>query len=84
MISSLYNDKNALGGFTINEDLKNKIWKCVEKIKVSQINFEKSKSMTYGVGPDILLIDAEGMDAEIIDLIVIKKSSVIGLTKISM
>lgn len=66
-ISSVYDDKNALGGLTIDETTTRLIQSCVERIPVPVTNFQELAGLAEGRHPDILVIDAEGMDKVIID-----------------
>jgi FkbM family methyltransferase len=66
-ISSVYDDKNALGGKTIDEATTQRIQTCVEQITVPALNFEQLLDQAQGRLPDILVVDAEGMDKAIID-----------------
>jgi Glycosyltransferase sugar-binding region containing DXD motif len=65
-ISSTYDDRNAIGGKTIDEKTHALIKECVEKIPVSSITFAQLLALSPG-NPTILVIDAEGMDKLIIE-----------------
>lgn len=69
-ISSIYDDRNALGGKTIDAETTRAIQTCVEKIAVATIGYDALLERSAGRLPDILVIDAEGMDKPIIDDIV--------------
>lgn len=66
-LSSVYDDKNALGGKTIDEATTQLIQSCVERISVPVIDFDRLLAHAGGRHPDILVVDAEGMDKPIID-----------------
>lgn len=67
-ISSVYNDKNAIGGLDgTDEQTTRKIHTCIEKIEVDVIGFDELLAISSAVPPDVLIIDAEGMNKIIID-----------------
>ncbi|MFT8732689.1 MAG: glycosyltransferase [Acetobacter fabarum] len=67
-ISSVYNDKNAIGGLGgTDEQTTRKIHTCIEKIEVDVVGFDELLAISNAVPPDVLIIDAEGMDKIIID-----------------
>lgn len=66
-ISSVYEDKNPLSGKSIDERTTQLIQSCVERISVSVIGFDDLLHKAGGRHPDILVVDAEGMDKPIID-----------------
>jgi len=65
-ISSMHMDKNALGGKTIDHATTQRIQSCVERIKVSTISYSELLAASQGRTPDILVVDAEGMDQAIL------------------
>ncbi|MFW7269132.1 FkbM family methyltransferase [Gluconacetobacter sp. Hr-1-5] len=73
-ISSIYNDKNAIGGLGgIDERTTRIIQTCIEKIEVDVVGFDELVAISNGAPPDIVVIDAEGMDKIIIDDILLHK-----------
>ena len=69
-ISSFYDDKNAIGGLTIDKATTRLIQSCIERITVPVIGFAALMELSNGRQPDILVIDAEGMDKPIIEDII--------------
>jgi len=69
-LSSAYDDRNALGGLTIDEHTTKLIQQCVEHISVPVMNFCAVLSVSGQRHPDVLVVDAEGMDQEIIEDII--------------
>ena len=68
-ISSFYTDRNALGGLTIDAALTAKIQDCVENIAVDMIALGDLVEQRQQRHPDIVVIDVEGMDVEIVNLL---------------
>jgi FkbM family methyltransferase len=68
-ISSFYTNRNALGGLTIDEHLHAKINACVETIPVEVITVQQLLQLTNRQVPDVVVIDVEGMDVEIVELL---------------
>jgi mannosyltransferase OCH1-like enzyme len=66
-ISSVYDDKNAIGGLTIDPETTRRIGTCIERITVPVTGFDALATQAGGRPPEILVIDAEGMDKVIID-----------------
>jgi hypothetical protein len=66
-ISSAYDDKNAIGGLTIDAETTRLIKLCIERVTVPASGFGALVDLAGGRTPDILVIDAEGMDKAIID-----------------
>lgn len=66
-ISSRYDDRNAIGGKTIDSDTTERIQRCIDRITVPVIDYRMMLAEAGGRTPDILVVDAEGMDREIID-----------------
>ncbi|OAN57299.1 glycosyltransferase [Sphingomonas sp. TDK1] len=66
-ISSVYDDKNAIGGLTIDPETTRRIQTCIERVTVPVTGFDELKVLADGREPEILVIDAEGMDKAIID-----------------
>jgi FkbM family methyltransferase len=66
-LSSVYDDKNAIGGLTIDADTTARIQSCIERVTVEVTGFSGLLERSGGRQPDILVIDAEGMDKPIID-----------------
>ena len=71
-ISSAYMDRNAIGGLTINEEIASLIGKCIESIDVTAVDVDYLLSLNEGRSPEIVVIDVEGMDAQIVQLILNK------------
>ncbi|QXT34169.1 hypothetical protein KV697_09925 [Sphingomonas sanguinis] len=65
-LSSIYDDKNAIGGKTVDEATKLQIQSCIEKIAVPVVTYQDVLAKTGGRAADILVVDAEGMDKAII------------------
>jgi len=69
-ISSAYTDKNAIGGgFGLDPETARLIGECVERIDADVVDVEHLLSLNDGDHPGILVIDAEGMDAALLKLI---------------
>ena len=66
-ISSVYDDRNAIGGKTIDAATTERIQRCIDRIPVPVIDHGMMLAEAGGRAPDILVVDAEGMDREIID-----------------
>ncbi len=66
-ISSMFDDKHAIGGLTIDPETTRKIQLCIERVAVPVVDFAGLVQHSGGRGPDILVVDAEGMDKTIID-----------------
>jgi FkbM family methyltransferase len=66
-ISSVYDDRNAIGGKTIDAATTEQIRRCIDRIPVQVIDHTMMLAEAGGRSPDILVVDAEGMDREIID-----------------
>lgn len=66
-ISSVYEDKNAIGGLTIDAETTRRIQTCIERVTVPVIGFEELAALADGRQPEVLVIDAEGMDKVIIE-----------------
>lgn len=66
-ISSVYDDKNAIGGLTIDAETTRRIATCIERVTVPVTGFDALAARAEGRTPEILVIDAEGMDKAIID-----------------
>ena len=65
-ISSFFDDRNALGGKTINPMLTARIQQCVVQTEVPVIDVETARQLSGVPDPEILVVDVEGMDAEVI------------------
>lgn len=65
-LSSIYDDKNAIGGKTVDEAMKLQIQSCIERIAVPVVTYGDVLAKTGGRAADILVVDAEGMDMAII------------------
>jgi len=65
-ISSFYTDRNAIGGLTIDETLKQSIQDNIEATTVEMIDPAGLLALTENRAPSIVVIDAEGMDGEIL------------------
>lgn len=68
-ISSAYTDRNAIGGLTIDADMTRAIGACVEAIDVDLVDVDHLLALHDHVPPAIVVIDVEGMDAQIVELI---------------
>lgn len=66
-ISSAYDDRNALGGKTIDAAMTAQIQRCVDRITVPVIDHAMMLAGADMRQPDILVVDAEGMDREIME-----------------
>ncbi|USU10205.1 hypothetical protein NF700_08095 [Sphingomonadaceae bacterium OTU29MARTA1] len=66
-ISSMYMDRNPLGGMSIDPHTTELIHRCIDRITVPVIDHAMLLAMADGRGPDVLVVDAEGMDKEIIE-----------------
>ncbi|WP_081974360.1 glycosyltransferase [Sphingomonas taxi] len=71
-ISSVYDDRKALGGKTIDAATTERIHRCIDRIPVPVIDHPMMLAEAGGRAPDILVVDAEGMDREIIDDILVQ------------
>jgi FkbM family methyltransferase len=68
-VSSFHDDKNVLDGRDISPQLHERILKSVRRTSVKGLDV-KSVIAESGVGlPDVLVVDAEGADAQVIRLI---------------
>jgi FkbM family methyltransferase len=65
-ISSFYNDRNALAGLTIGEELTGRIQQAVERLTVDVIDAPTLLALTDNQAPDVVVIDAEGMETDIL------------------
>jgi FkbM family methyltransferase len=65
-ISSFYNDRNALGGLTIGKELTGRIQQAVERLIVDVLDATTLLTLTGNRPPDVVVIDAEGMETDII------------------
>lgn len=65
-LSSVYDDKNAIGGKTVDEATKVQIQSCIERIAVPVVTYRDVLAKAGGRAADILVVDAEGMDKAII------------------
>lgn len=68
-LSSSFKDRNALGGLTIDAKTRANIWESVEELTVESACFKTLKE-EIGFIPDILIVDAEGMDKIVITEII--------------
>jgi FkbM family methyltransferase len=66
-ISSVYDDKNAIGGLTIDAETTRLIQSCIERVAVAVTHFDALVAQGGGRQPDVLVIDAEGMDEVILN-----------------
>lgn len=69
-ISSAYSDRNAIGGLTIDEATTRSISECIEAIDVKTVGVDCLLEFNKGRHPEIVVIDAEGMDFIIVEAIV--------------
>lgn len=65
-ISSAYSDRNAIGGKTIGPELTARIQHCISRIEVEVLDIAQARSRSAYGDPDVLVVDVEGMDAEVI------------------
>ncbi len=65
-ISSKFDDRNAIGGISIDEQTQKKIGECITRIEVATIGYQNLIDVSGG-HPEVVVVDAEGMDKEIID-----------------
>lgn len=65
-ISSVYSDRNAIGGKTIGPELTAEIQRCIRPIEVDVLDIAQARSLSEHGDPDVLVVDVEGMDAEVI------------------
>ena len=65
-ISSFYKDRNALGGATIDAELTQQIQQVVEPTTVQVMDVPALLSATGNQRPDVVVVDAEGMETEIL------------------
>lgn len=66
-ISSAYQDRNPLKDGTHPAEMTARIWQCIEPITVPVVDYDTVLARSDGRAPDILVIDAEGMDKEIME-----------------
>jgi len=65
-ISSMYGDRNALGGKGVTKKLQARLRRTVRKLPVEVLSPADVRRRTGSNWPDILVVDAEGCDAEIV------------------
>ncbi|MEE4174450.1 MAG: FkbM family methyltransferase [Xanthomonadales bacterium] len=65
-ISSVYTDRNAIGGKTIGPELTAEIQRCIRRVDVEVLDIAQARSLSVHGDPDVLVVDVEGMDAEVI------------------
>jgi len=64
-VSSFYDDRNAIGGIQVTEEVKQRLHRAIEKIPAQMVDAPSLLAFT-GAPPDIVAIDAEGMEGDII------------------
>lgn len=65
-ISSFFDDRNALGGKTIDAALTARIQQCVVQTEVLMMDVDAARQCSGVPDPEVLVVDVEGMDAEVI------------------
>lgn len=65
-LSTFQPTSNALGGKTVTPDMRERLMSATELIDVDVITFGDVLSEAGGQKPDIVVIDVEGMDAELV------------------
>jgi len=68
-ISSFYADRNAMAGLTIGDELAKRIQQHIEKITVDVMSVAQLLAATNNQKPAIVVVDVEGMDAEVVQSI---------------
>lgn len=71
-ISSAFNDRNAIGGLTIDAETARRIGECLERIEAEVVDVEFLLALHGGTHPALVVIDVEGMDAQMVKLIMEK------------
>ncbi|MEW6369930.1 MAG: glycosyltransferase [Pseudomonadota bacterium] len=71
-ISSAFTDKNPIGGHGIDAETTRLIGECLETVEADGVDIEHLLSLNDGRHPAIVVIDAEGMDAPLLKLILSK------------
>lgn len=71
-ISSAFTDKNPIGGHGIDAETTRLIGECLETIEAEAVDVDYLLGLNDGAHPSILVIDAEGMDAPLLKLILSK------------
>jgi FkbM family methyltransferase len=69
-LSSAFRNRNALGGHTIDPATTRLINTCIETITARMVSVTDLLQATGNQPPDIVTVDAEGMDFTVIDAIV--------------
>jgi FkbM family methyltransferase len=69
-VSSAFNDRNAIGGKTIDLETTRLINECVEAILVTTVDVECLLRLNGGRHPAIVVVDAEGMDFIVVEAII--------------
>lgn len=65
-ISSFFDDRNAIGGRTIDESLTARIQQCIRKTEVPLLDVNEARRLSGLPDPVVLVVDVEGMDAQVI------------------
>ena len=71
-ISSAYMDRNPLGGFGIDAETTRLIHECLEQVEAAVVNVQDLLDLHEGAHPAMVVIDVEGMDTQIIELVLAK------------
>lgn len=74
-LSSVHDDQNAVGGRTIDAATPEQIRHCLDPIPVPIIDHTTMLAQAAGRSPDILVVDAKGMERQIIDDILLHQAS---------
>lgn len=65
-ISSAFDDRNPIGGLDVAPELAAQIGRCVSRLEVPALDVASALTITAGEAPDIVVVDAEGMDAAVV------------------
>jgi FkbM family methyltransferase len=68
-ISSAYMDRNPIGGFGIDAETTRLIGECLERIEADVVGIQDLLDLHDGAHPALVVVDVEGMDTRIVELI---------------